>query len=146
MRVLLVNKTKTKEFADFIIQISRIFKIFKNLILMEANLENLIIYKPSLGPREVPHKFWTWSVQTFIGYKRTDRQTSKVYKLIYLFIFWSFYLLIQSFFIQQFMLYSFIFLFSLFFHLFAYSELSNFILFLRIIELRNSLFKLFKFL
>ena len=80
MRVLLVNKTKTKEFADFIIQISRIFKIFKNLILMEANLENLIIYKPSLQGHVMSHKkirpdqFSRFDVYWI----QTDRQTDKL--------------------------------------------------------------------
>ena len=36
MRVLLVNKTKTKNFAGFIINFVD-FQIFKNRILMEAN-------------------------------------------------------------------------------------------------------------
>ena len=44
--------------------------------------EILIIYKSSLGTCKVPRKIWAWSVQPFwlfFGYKRTNRQTSKVH-------------------------------------------------------------------
>ncbi len=38
--------------------------------------EILIIQKPSLGPHDVPHKIWAWSVQLFWRHfwKQTDRR------------------------------------------------------------------------
>ena len=52
--------------------------------MLESNLENLIIHKPSLGSREVPQKLGLvgTAVLTFIGYKQTNSQTSKVYVYI----------------------------------------------------------------
>ena len=56
------------------------FKIFKNLMKIEfwwsQIFEILIIHKPFLGPREVPHKIWAWSVQPF--WLDTNRQTDKL--------------------------------------------------------------------
>jgi len=39
----------------------------------------LIIHKPSLGSREVPHKIWARSVQPFWRLLDTNKQTRKVY-------------------------------------------------------------------
>ena len=59
-----------------------IFKIFKKLMKIEfwwrQIIEILIIHKPSLGPREVPHKIWAWSVQPFWRLLDTNRQTDKL--------------------------------------------------------------------
>ena len=50
---------------------------------MRQIFEFLIIHKPSLEPREVPHKIWAWSVQPFkrflVANKQTDALRSKVY-------------------------------------------------------------------
>ena len=65
---------------------SRIFKIFKNLILMEANLENLIIYKPSLGSHEVtqqkfgPDQFSRFDVYWIQTNKHPDTQAKFLYR------------------------------------------------------------------
>jgi len=37
----------------------------------------LIIHKPSLGSRNVPHKIWAWSVQPFWRLLDTNKQTDK---------------------------------------------------------------------
>ena len=53
-------------------------KFNENQNLLKANVWNCDHhYKPSLRTWEVPHKIW--AVLTFIGYKLTDSQTSKVY-------------------------------------------------------------------
>ena len=71
------------EKADFIKKNSWIFKIFKNRILLEANIWKSIIHKPSLGFREVAHKIWAWSVQPFwVYWIQTDNQTDRQAKYI----------------------------------------------------------------
>ena len=49
--------------------------------------EILIIHKPSLGPREVPHKIWARLVQPFGRLldtnKQTDKQPDRQAKFIY---------------------------------------------------------------
>ena len=55
---------------------SWIFKIFKKRILMEENLENLIIHKPSLGSREIPQKFGPDRFSRFdVYWIQTNKQT-----------------------------------------------------------------------
>ena len=62
---------------------SWIFKIFKNRILLEANIWKSIIHKPSKGFREVAHKIWAWSVQPFwVYWIQTDNQTDRQAKYI----------------------------------------------------------------
>ena len=62
-------------------KISRIFKIFKNRILLEAKFENSIIHKPSYGvTRGTARKFEPVRFSRFdVYWIQTDRQTSKVY-------------------------------------------------------------------
>ena len=53
-----------------------IFKIFQNQILLQANFKNSIIYKPSLGSREV---FGLEGFSRFdVHWIQTNRQRSKV--------------------------------------------------------------------
>ena len=77
-------KTKKKNFADFINK-NRVLSRFKKKLQKIKNFktqifEILIIHKPSLGSREIPHKIWAQSVQPFWRLldtnKQTDRQTS----------------------------------------------------------------------
>ena len=72
---LWICKIKAKNFAGFKINV-------KNQILLEANFENLIIHKSSLGSCEVPQQIGS-AVLTYIGYKKkrqtTWSMTSKVY-------------------------------------------------------------------
>ena len=61
MRVLLVNKTKTKNFADS----------------TKKNFVDFLNFKPSLGSREIPQKNVGQIgsvVLTILGCKQTDRQ------------------------------------------------------------------------
>jgi len=54
-----VKQKQIENFADIIKKswIFKIFKILKNQVLLEANFENWIIRKLSLGSSEVPQKF-----------------------------------------------------------------------------------------
>ena len=74
-----IAKQKRKKFCGFKKMVD-----FKNLMKFEfcwmQIFENSIIHKPSLGFHEVPQKMWGLGPigsagLTFIGYKRTDRQT-----------------------------------------------------------------------
>ena len=76
-------KYKTKKVSDNIKKIVN----FQNLPTIEffwrLSFEILIIHEPSLGSCKVQHKIWALSVlavSTFIGFKQTDRQASKVYE------------------------------------------------------------------
>ena len=40
----------------------------------------MIIHKPSLGPLEIPHKIWAWSVQPFLRLLDTNRQANFIYR------------------------------------------------------------------
>jgi len=75
--VYIVKQKQIKDFAEFIKKISMIFKMFKKRSLMEAIFENLIIHKPSLGSREVPHKNFARSVQPLYIFLDINGQTEK---------------------------------------------------------------------
>ena len=70
-----------KEFADFIIFFREFSKFYKNKNLI---FEILIIHKPFLGSREVPHKTLARSVQPFWRLLDTNKQTERQAKFIYL--------------------------------------------------------------
>ena len=64
------NRTKIHGFRkENFVNFQNVKKInenqIENQILLEANFLILIIYKPSLGPCDVPHKIWARSVQPF---------------------------------------------------------------------------------
>ena len=65
-------------------RIFKILKFYNDKKLSNTNFKILIIHKPSLGSREVPHKIWARdsAVLTFIGYKQTDRHDKFIYRLI----------------------------------------------------------------
>ena len=68
--------------TDFIKQFHVFSKLKENQILLEANLLILIIHKPFLGSRDITQKKLgpiSSAVLAFIGYKQTNRQTSKIY-------------------------------------------------------------------
>ena len=46
--------------------------------------KNFIIHNPSLWSRDVQQKIWARSVQPFIGYKQTDKQTDTQTSQIYI--------------------------------------------------------------
>ena len=69
-------KIITKKFHGFDNIFSWIFKMIR-ISNMFGDKFYLSIHKPSLGSCESPQK--CSAVLTFIGYKRRDRQTSKVY-------------------------------------------------------------------
>ena len=58
---------------------SRIFKNLRKIEFCRKQIfEILIIYKPSLGTCEVPHKIWARSVKSFFLFlEKTDRQTNR---------------------------------------------------------------------
>ena len=69
---------------------SRVFKLLINKKLKTQIFQILIIHKPSLGSREVPHKIWARSVQPFWRLFDTNKQTNKIdrqVKFIYRLIF-----------------------------------------------------------
>ena len=73
-------RIKKKKFADF-----QELKFFTKLKTFKAHFFKIfIIHTPSLWSRDVPQKNWARSVQPFIGYKKTkkqtNRQTSQIYK------------------------------------------------------------------
>ena len=82
---------KNKKFANFIKTFRRIYKIFKNRILLESNFENSIILKPSLGSREIPQQIWARSVQPFWRLWDTNKQTDRQAKFIYRWSTFSFF-------------------------------------------------------
>ena len=54
------------------------FKTFSKIEFCWRQIfENSIIHKPSLGPREVPHKIWARSVLPFWRLLETNKQTDK---------------------------------------------------------------------
>ena len=73
--------SKKKTIRGFSQKISRIFKIFKNLMTIEfwwrQIFEILMIHKPSLKSLDVPQKIWARSVQPFWRLLDTNKQTNK---------------------------------------------------------------------
>ena len=84
---LCTSKNKIKIIRGFSQKISRIFKIFKNLMTIEfwwrQIFEILIFHKPSLGCLDVPQKIWARSVQPFWRLLDTNKQTNRQAKFIY---------------------------------------------------------------
>ena len=62
-------ENKQKKFADF----NKTFEFWWRQIF-----ENSTIHKPSLGPLEVPHKIWAWSILLFWRLLETNKQTDKL--------------------------------------------------------------------
>ena len=54
----------------------RYFKFNDNKIIWRQIFEILIIHKLSLGSRDVPHKIWSRSVQPFLRFLDSNKQTA----------------------------------------------------------------------
>ena len=78
MRVLRVNKTKTKVSRIFKKKIVDFQKFSKIEFWWSQIFENLIIHKPSPGSREFPQKILAWSVQPFWRLLDTNKQTDNL--------------------------------------------------------------------
>ena len=67
------SRISSKHFMDF----QNFNSLMKLKFWWRQIFEILIIHKPSLGLRNVPHKIWAWSVQPFWRLLDTNRQTPK---------------------------------------------------------------------
>jgi len=70
-------KIISKNFADLKKKIRGFLKFNDNQIFGRQIFDNLIIHKPSLGSRDVPHKIWSRSVQPFWRLLETNTQAKK---------------------------------------------------------------------
>ena len=85
MNIVKQNKNNSRIFTKNFVDFQNFKKFNEDRILMETNIWNFIIYKPSLGSLDVPQKIWARSVQPFWRLLDTNRQTNRQAKFIYRF-------------------------------------------------------------